>query len=62
MAELRQKHSLNLLLGIAQLSRSTFYYHLAKQRVVDPLTTLKAKIQALYHRHKGRYGYRRITA
>lgn len=51
-----------MLLRIAQLSRSTFYYHLAKQHLVDPLASLRAKIQALYRQHKGRYGYRRITA
>lgn len=53
---------MGLLLRIAHFSRSTFYYHLAKQKVVDPLLTLKQKIQSLYHQHKGRYGYRRITA
>ena len=51
-----------MLLSIAQLSRSTFYYHLAKRQVTDPLLSLKQRIQALYHQHKGRYGYRRITA
>lgn len=53
---------LNMLLPIAQLSRSTFYYQLAKQKVDDPLLGLKQRIQTLYHQHKGRYGYRRITA
>ncbi len=51
-----------MLLHIAQLSRSTFYYQLAKQKVDDPLLGLKQRIQTLYHQHKGRYGYRRITA
>lgn len=51
-----------MLLRIAQLSRSTFYYQLAKQQVADPLLSLKQRIQRLYHQHKGRYGYRRITA
>lgn len=50
------------LLHLAQLSRSTFYYHLAKQQEVNPLLDLKQRIQTLYHQHKGRYGYRRITA
>lgn len=51
-----------MLLSIAQLSRSTFYYHASKRQVTDPLRGVKQKIQALYHHHKGRYGYRRITA
>lgn len=62
IAELRQKHQLSLLLSIAQLSRSTFYYHVSKRQVIDPLLSIKQRIQALYHHHKGRYGYRRITA
>lgn len=28
----------------------------------DKLATLKAQVHAIYHKHKGRYGYRRITA
>ena len=30
--------------------------------MLDPLLNLKQRIQTLYHQHKGRYGYRRITA
>ena len=50
------------MLRAAKLSRSTFYYHLKAQGAVDQYTALKAKIRAIYTRHKGRYGYRRITA
>lgn len=62
IVELRQKYKLNILLSIAQLSRSTFYYQLSKQRAIDPLLNLKDRIKSIYHKHKGRYGYRRITA
>jgi len=50
------------LLRAAGLSRSTFYYHLKAQGLADKSAALKAKIGAVYQRHKGRYGYRRITA
>lgn len=53
---------MSTLLHLAQLSRGTFYYHLAKQQAVDPLLNLKQRIQTFYHQHKGRSGYRRITA
>lgn len=62
MLELRQGHDLPTLLKVAGLSRSTFYYQVKAQRASDRYADLKARIGALYDRHKGRYGYRRITA
>ncbi|WP_425536123.1 IS3 family transposase [Achromobacter denitrificans] len=59
---LRSAHPLALLLRVARLSRSTFYYHLKVQGAADKYAGLKARIGAVYARHKGRYGYRRITA
>jgi transposase InsO family protein len=59
--ELRQQHSLATLLKIARLSRSTFYYQAKVQQAGDRYAALKARIGAIYERHKGRYGYRRIT-
>jgi transposase InsO family protein len=50
------------LLRAAKLSRSTFYYHLKVQALNDRCAELKARIGAVYSRHKGRYGYRRVTA
>ena len=50
------------MLRAAGLSRSTFYYHLKAQDAADKYATIKARISAIYIRHKGRYGYRRITA
>lgn len=47
---------------MAGLSRSTFYYQVKAQESADKHATLKAAIKAIYERHKGRYGYRRITA
>ncbi len=61
MIELRQQHALNTLLKVARLSRSTFYYQAKVQQAGDRYAELKASIGAIYERHKGRYGYRRIT-
>ena len=43
------------------MARSTFYYHLAHLNHPDKHALLREKIQLIYHKHKGRYGYRRIT-
>ena len=54
---------MTLLLKAACLSRSTFYYQVkAQQAQEDRHAGLKARICAVYECHKGRYGYRRITA
>ena len=44
------------------MPKSVFYYHRAKLGDEDKYTDLKQRIATLYHQHKGRYGYRRITA
>lgn len=62
MLELRQDHDLAVLLKVSGLSRSTFYYQAKAQRAGDKCASLKASIRAVYERHQGRYGYRRITA
>jgi len=50
------------LLTAAGLSRSTFYYQAKALEAGDKYACLKSSIKAIYERHKGRYGYRRITA
>ena len=47
---------------MAGLARSTFYYQCRAARRVDQQITLEARIRSVYNEHKGRYGYRRITA
>ena len=42
------------------MAMSSFYYY-AKQDSKDKYTEVKAKIERIYHKHKGRLGYRRIT-
>ena len=59
--ELRREHPLAMLLEIAQLPRATFYYHLKAQSRGDKYAVVKEEVTAIYHEHKGRYGYRRIT-
>ncbi len=62
MQELRQQYPFAGLLKTAQLARSTFYY---QQKVLgqdDKHRQLKETIRSVFERHKGRYGYRRITA
>ncbi|MFQ7503204.1 MAG: IS3 family transposase [Alistipes finegoldii] len=43
------------------MARSTFYYHFRKSKQPDKYAREKESIIRLYHEHKGRYGYRRIT-
>lgn len=49
------------LLSIAQIPRSTYYYHAKQQNQPDKYSMEKAGIIAIFHENKGRYGYRRIT-
>jgi len=60
--ELGQQYPITHLLKIAGLARSTYYYQLGVLRAGDKDAELKAMIKAEFERHKGRYGYRRITA
>lgn len=43
------------------MARSSFYYHLARGKVEDKYGKIKRLIQLIYQKHKGRFGYRRIT-
>src|SRR5262245_9237192 len=44
------------------MARSTFYYYLKKFDQPDKDRLIKTEVVKIYHQHKGRYGYRRITA
>lgn len=44
------------------MARSTYYYYLKKLEQPDKNMFVKTSIVAIYHQHKGRYGYRRITS
>lgn len=43
------------------MARASFYYHIKQLQLPDKYETLRKQIIAIYHAHKGRYGYRRIT-
>ena len=53
--------SLDILLKIIKLARSTYYYHLKQLDQSDKDDQVKAEIQLIYTEHKGNYGYRRMT-
>ena len=43
------------------MARSTYYYQLRLLNLPDKDESIKESIIKIYHLHKGRYGYRRIT-
>ncbi len=50
-----------MLLKIAKMPRSTFYYYIKKMKKTDKYKEIKEEIKSIFHENKGRYGYRRIT-
>ena len=59
--ELRHLYDLDLLLDRTNMARSSFYYYQKQSKLPDKHEAIKELIKAIYHKHKGRYGYRRIT-
>ena len=59
--ELRLDYPITALLQLAQIPRSTYYYWISAAERQDKDADVKGHIKAIYHDHKGRYGYRRIT-
>lgn len=59
--ELRHKFDLNLLLNQTNMARSSFYYYRKHNKLPDKYKDVKELIKSIYHKNKGRYGYRRIT-
>lgn len=55
-------HPFEGLLGLAKLPRSTFYYRQKAAVRPDRHAALKEAIKSIFDSHKGRYGYRRVTA
>ncbi|MEP3444341.1 MAG: IS3 family transposase, partial [Flavobacteriaceae bacterium] len=58
---LRHQYPLPLLLEHAPMARSSYYYHIKSHNKPDKYMQVKKRIREVYHKHKGRYGYRRIT-
>nr|WP_312750128.1 IS3 family transposase [Epilithonimonas hominis] len=61
MEELRREFDLAVLLDCTSMARSSFYYHQKMLQKKDKYAEIKTLIKKIYHRHKGRFGYRRIT-
>ena len=59
--ELRHKYDLAALLHCVKLARSSYYYYAKQAGMADKYDETKVQINSIYHRHKGRLGYRRIT-
>jgi transposase InsO family protein len=59
--ELRPVFDLDILLNQTDMARSTYYYHKTRKQLADKYEGIKKLIAQIYHRHKGRFGYRRIT-
>lgn len=49
------------LVKVADIPRSTYYYWVKRMNRPDKYHEVKEMIQQIFHRHQGRYGYRRIT-
>ncbi len=60
--ELRHKYDLEVLLNHTSMARSSFYYYQKQNKLPDKYKVIKELIKSIYNKHKGRYGYRRITA
>ena len=58
----RNDHVITLLIKKIAEARSVFYYHLNALKREDKHAQLKSEIESIFHEHKGRYGYRRITS
>jgi transposase InsO family protein len=50
-----------LLLKASGVARATYYYHVKRTEEPDKYSRIKNEIRLIYHEHRGRYGYRRIT-
>jgi transposase InsO family protein len=59
--ELRHEFDLEVLLNQTNMARSSFYYHQKQSKLSDKYIAIKELILVIYQKHKGRYGYRRIT-
>lgn len=59
--ELRHEFKVSLLIEVAGIPRSTYYYHIKHRTDEDKYKEIKEEITNIFTENKGRYGYRRIT-
>ena len=60
--ELRPYYPLPVLLEVSGMARSSYYYHIGRMKCPDKYEHVRGLIFHIFHKHKKRYGYRRITA
>lgn len=61
ITELRQEFKLKLLLAIAKMSRSSYYYYLSRKDIPDKYAEIKKKMKSLHELHYESLGYRRMV-
>ena len=44
------------------MARSVFYYHRKRLKTKEKYAKERKEVKSIFYEHKGRYGYRRITA
>ena len=59
---LEPEYGLPILLKVAGMARSSYYYRLRSMETSDKYADVRKRIKELHQKHKGRYGYRRLTA
>lgn len=59
--ELRHEFKVSLLIDVAGIPRSTYYYYEKHRTDEDKYKEVKEEIANIFAENKGRYGYRRIT-
>ncbi len=59
--ELRHEFKVSLLIDVAGIPRSTYYYYERHRTDEDKYKDVKEEIASIFAENKGRYGYRRIT-
>ena len=59
--ELRHEFKVSLLIDVAGIPRSTYYYYEKHRTNEDKYKDIKEEIANIFAENKGRYGYRRIT-
>lgn len=60
LTALKADFPLPVLLQVAGLARSTFFYHQARLQAPDPQEALKAAVTEIFTKNHSRYGHRRI--
>ena len=52
--ELRHEYKVSLLLDVAKLARSTYYYYTKRRQEQDKYSEIKEQITNIFHENRGR--------